>query len=755
MNQPGSHSPSAPQLSAPAPTPEVPVSFRAWLRGNAVGLLIGLGLLVGAYLYFGEEWLWNVTKVALGLGFIIFIHELGHFAVAKWCDVYVETFSIGFGPALPGCNFKKGETTYKIALLPLGGYVKMLGEGEGDGDEDDDNPRSFKNKPVGQRMAIISAGVIMNLISGCLFFVWVYMAHGEYRVYGTVGSVEPGSPAWENGVRSNSRFLKIGAIDNPYFDDFQREVMLSSEGQRIPMTFTPADSPGKRIEVVLEPRRDKHNKLPLIGIASGSDLRLVEKRRPIPAPVMHNSAADKAQPAFAFNDTILGTTDPENPTQVKPIWTGTEPMSDAHLRYHEFRQRLDQLAGKDMVIRVRRAGAAGEVVDIHVPPAYHYTLGLRMRMGQVAAVRKDSPAERKGVQTPDPEKNQDGDIIRAVEVAEGGKRIRFSFQEKEPPEEGVEVRELDPARLPWELKEWARRTSGDRQVTLIVLRKTGQGLGTDVLKLNWDEERQFDREDPNHLQAPLSIPALGLAYHIETLVADVRQDSIAAREGIKKGDVIKAVRFRRPGSKPGESTPEKWHDLESNQWAFVAVTFQAAENKTVGLRLERPGEKLEVELEGKPDPTWPRAERGLYLHQIEHLQTAEGSLLKALELGYKKTRRTVEMIYLSLKAMIFGRISPTLTSGPIGIAQIAYSAAGQGFYEFLMFLALISINLAVINFLPIPLLDGGHMVFLIYEKLRGKPASDRVMWAAMVTGIALIAAIFLFASYQDVMRLLF
>src|SRR5262245_58825866 len=67
--------------------------------------------------------------VALGLGLVIFIHELGHFAVAKWCDVHVETFSIGFGPALPGCKFKRGETTYMIGLVPLGATSRWLGKG--------------------------------------------------------------------------------------------------------------------------------------------------------------------------------------------------------------------------------------------------------------------------------------------------------------------------------------------------------------------------------------------------------------------------------------------------------------------------------------------------------------------------------------------------------------------------------------------------------------------------------------------------
>src|SRR5438045_1400968 len=103
-----------------------------------------------------DRWatIYAVGTMALGLGLVIFIHELGHFLAAKLCDVHVETFSIGFGPPILGiCAFRRGETYYKIAWFPLGGYVKMLGEGSDDEGAEED-PRSFMNKSVGQRMVI-------------------------------------------------------------------------------------------------------------------------------------------------------------------------------------------------------------------------------------------------------------------------------------------------------------------------------------------------------------------------------------------------------------------------------------------------------------------------------------------------------------------------------------------------------------------------------------------------------------------------
>ena len=115
----------------------------------------------------------TIAKVALGLGFVIFIHELGHFLLAKWNGVKVEKFSIGFGPTLFG--WRRGETEYVLAALPLGGFVKMLGEGPDEQESKSTDPRAYPNKSVSARMAIISAGVIMNLFLAVGCFVYRFM----------------------------------------------------------------------------------------------------------------------------------------------------------------------------------------------------------------------------------------------------------------------------------------------------------------------------------------------------------------------------------------------------------------------------------------------------------------------------------------------------------------------------------------------------------------------------------------------------
>ena len=168
----------------------------------------------------------------------------------------MQTFSLGFGPALPGCSFRYGETTYKIAILPLGGYVQMVGEGA-DADEDENYPRSYKNKTVLQRMLIISAGVFMNVLLGCVCFVVVYQFHGVPMPPAAVWRMDAGSPAWKAGIPTGAVFTEIGGTRNPNFETLKEAVALilverlSSHG--VPDARRPESVEN---DAALRPRRD-------------------------------------------------------------------------------------------------------------------------------------------------------------------------------------------------------------------------------------------------------------------------------------------------------------------------------------------------------------------------------------------------------------------------------------------------------------------------------------------------------------------
>jgi regulator of sigma E protease len=755
---------------------ESPLSALRWL----ITLILLLGVLV-AFDVVRYQTLLNIGIVALGLGFVIFIHELGHFLVAKWCDVHVETFSIGFGPPLPGCMWQRGETTYMLAWFPLGGYVKMVGEGT-DNEEDDNDPRSFKNKTVWQRMAIISAGVVMNVILGCLCFIISYM-HGVEQMPAVVGRVDAGSPAWEKGVRGGMVIEQIGNERQPYFEDLLFAVVLSEKGEDLDFVASMPGDEKPRIATHIQPRRNKGEPRPAIGIGPADSLKLAPKRegRDRDLPVAYASAAARAHPPFEFGDVIIGTTDPDNPNQVKLLDLDPRPGASGQRDYWQYRERLHQLRGQPMVIQVLRDGK-GEPVNIQVPPSYHYTLGLRMHPGAVTSVRENSPATRarvvegdqKGVQTG----ILPGDVIKQVEVTDAkGHVLRWALPPSEKMIPGVTEKHLDPLRLPHELEQWAASKPSSRKVTLTVLRKVGHQENSPVkLETEWEDGWELANAVPLNLTSPLPIPGLGLAYRVRNTIAGVEPNSPATKARLVndkgedidgevpslEGAVIKAVRFFQPGkTKDDEIKPGRWTDLEKHaeqlkrpeldQWACVFWRLQGDDVKELILRIEKNGTSY-IRLKAEPDPTWPQAERGIeWVQKDQRIQKADGAI-QAIALGMIKTHRLIVQIYLYLRSILTGRVSYENLGGPIQIATTAYAVADYDLYRFILYLGMISVNLAVINFLPIPVLDGGHMVFLVYEKLRGKPASETVRIAATYVGLALIVSLMCFVIYLDVKR---
>jgi regulator of sigma E protease len=745
----------------PAPLPE-PLTPVAWLAANAPYLVILLAGIALLYWKKGIEGVYLAALVAIGLGFVIFIHELGHFLAAKWCDVHVQTFSIGFGPALPGCSFQRGETTYKIAVLPLGGFVQMVGEGP-EADENENYARSFKNKTVGQRMLIISAGVIMNVLLACVCFIVVFRYHGVEKLTAVVWSVEPGSPAWKAGVRTDTQITRIGDQQNPTFNDLRFAVALSSEGARIPFVFRTPD--GKEFKVELEPRLEKTDLMPVIGVSPSYRLKLwpAQARKHRELPVVYTSAASRAKAVspssavgqgFEFDDAIIGTTDPDQPeatydprkvTDLPPDPFGeTKEARDPF----EFRRRMKLLAGKPVVVRVRRAGADEDdpPVDVLVEPAFRRTFGMRMKMGEITAVRADSPAARAGVTA--------GDVLS---------KVKLTFAEGAP----VTLTDFDPVRLPYQLAQAVRKAGpGEAKVTLTVLREnpiTHAGSEETVLPpVTWDDSWRFNEEAPlRSASAPLSIPQLGLAYRIESTVVAVEPDSPAAKAGVASGDRIEQIKFRERGKTAAEDKwPDNWTSLKAkgtsddgpfDQWAHYDTALQIAESPDVQIKLKRASDsaKVELTLQASEDRTWPLSERGLLLVPDTRLQKAD-TLLEAVWMGTKDTGDSIKLIYLQLKSLLTRRISHENIGGPIAIATQAFDAAGQDLFVLVLFLGMISVNLAVINFLPIPLLDGGHMVFLLYEKLRGKPASDAVRTWATYGGLLVLASLMIFVFYRDI-----
>src|SRR5262249_6607612 len=143
------------------------------------------------------------------------------------------------------------------------------------------------------------------------------------------------------------------------------------------------------------------------------------------------------------------------------------------------------------------------------------------------------------------------------------------------------------------------------------------------------------------------------------------------------------------------------------------------------VRVTRDKGDVTVTIKGTPDTEWGLEDRGLILMPEKEIQKA-ADVGDAMRLGGVRTVRFIKTGYIRLYGYINGRISVKTLSGPLTIANVSYRLAGEDFWQFLLFLGMISVNLAVVNFLPIPVLDGGHMVFLILEKILGRPVPERL-----------------------------
>ena len=199
-----------------------------------------------------QDFLISLVSVAFVLGIMILVHEFGHYAAAKFFGVRVEVFSIGFGKRLIG--FKRGDTDYRIAAIPLGGYVKMSGENFMESRSG--APYEFMSHPRWQRFIIAFAGPFMNIALAVALLTVVFMVRYEHPVYldkpAVIGWVLENSAAAKAGIQPGDRIVHIDGLDNPTWEDVIPKVGLSAnqplnitierDGQELVKTITPQPS---------------------------------------------------------------------------------------------------------------------------------------------------------------------------------------------------------------------------------------------------------------------------------------------------------------------------------------------------------------------------------------------------------------------------------------------------------------------------------------------------------------------------------
>ena len=663
------------------------------------------------------NYVWSILMVVFGLGFVIFFHELGHFVMAKLGGVKVERFFVGFDPwGLRICSVKVGETVYGIGALPLGGYVSMLGEHTGEfGTEEkpaegqpapptptapNPDPRAYHNRPVPVRMAIISAGVIMNAILGLACFAGSY-AMGFKTVPAVIGGVAPGLPAYDAGLRSGDDIVAIDGREDPTFENLLQAVALSDDGQRVRFDVRRAGQDGL-LRFDIEPRVDEWEKSPKIGVGPARDLVLDEKH-PFEAPAGLGAGA-KAPAGLKGGDRIVRAGPEGGPLQA---------VSTAQ----EFQEMSGKYRDRPLAVEVKHAGKAGGTATVVLPPVRFLDLGLRMAIGPVVGLRPDSPASRAGFR-------------------KGDRIVKFNGRP-----------DFDPLRLPDDLQKFAREHPG-KSATFEVRRPgAGGAKAEETVTLTASPDASATWVEPAVSAAAMDVPGLGLAYRVEPEVAGIRPGSPADGK-IKPGARITAVRLPAPRPLDGEKTQpiDVTFEDPSNSWVEVFSALQQLPPGEVRLTL---ADKSEVTLTPAADPEWFNPRRGV-VQAVLTRPLPPQALGSSFRRASRDAADNIDSVPKLFRSLFKSRVGKENVAGPIRIFGMGRQIASEGWAPFLRFLGMLNFSLAVINFLPIPPLDGGQFLVLAYEGVRRKPMPEAVLNRLLGTGLVLILALMVFVWGQDI-----
>jgi regulator of sigma E protease len=683
--------------------------------------------------------------VAIALGFVIFVHELGHFIVAKLCGVKCEKFYIGFDIAgWKLFKFKWGETEYGIGVLPLGGYVKMLGQednparlraeierakqqqseentstdsssGKSKTDQPAEtldlaaaeqalyDPRSYLSKSVPKRMAIISAGVIMNVIFAFFAAMGAYYIGVKQLACG-VGDVFPGEAAWRAGLRPGDQIEEIAGEKAERFQDLQKYITLGDIQNGVTMLIK---RPGVKepLKFLLHP--DLTHGLPTIGISNPFNTTLrKDNLKKEDNPVWPDSAAARADPTLQPGDRIVMidgvkienyqqliaylTNHPDKPLQMTVECT--VPADD---------HKLD-------------AVESSKLVNVTVPPQPMRTLGLVMTMGEIVAIQDGSPADGK---------------LKA--------RDRILKIDGKPID--------DPMKLPDQLRLQAGST-----ITLTVEREGAPiDIPVTLRHVDWYEQPQIEND-------PLSMPELGIAYRVLNRVDHVIPGSPAEKAGIKPGEMFQSATISLPDDilvqkKIKQSNISIELDDKNPNWPCFCFTLQKIHPDSLVELKTNNDRTVKVNLVDAAD--WFNPDRGFIFDSKSSLVKAH-SFVQGVNLGADETWGALTMV-VRILGKLGSQVSFKQLNGPIFIAKYAGQEAKKGPSALLLFLTLLSANLAVLNLLPIPILDGGNLIFLAYEGIRGKPADERVQVGLSLLGLIFLVGLMLYVTGNDILKLFF
>ncbi|MBN2182905.1 MAG: site-2 protease family protein [Sedimentisphaerales bacterium] len=693
-----------------------------------VFLVVILFLIIRYFNQFG-----NVLLVMLGFGTVILVHEFGHFIVAKLSNIKVEAFSIFMPPILFGVkrtekgirfrilpeifpkegdesgegaiNFtvgkegQAGETEYRIGLIPFGGFVKMLGQDDIGPVKNSDDPRSYANKPVYIRAATIAAGVVFNIISAVIIFMIVFLI-GIDLMPPIVGGVIPDSPAALAGLKAGDEIIEIaGKKEDLDFSNIGIAAALSGKDEKITLKVRHPDDPdGTAEEVLLVAKELTDEPLRKFGILPAMDLTVAK-------PKKNEDTNDLfAKTGLMPGDRIIS-------------------VDGRDLRGHwELVDIIQNTFAPEVKLSVERNGNDGksELIETRI----------RLIFGPSNDNKMDSDSDLSNIYSMVPRLKITG-LSEKLNMADGNtnKPLRIG-------DIILAVADINNPTLK-ELRDTVTMYE-NKELPLTVLRTDTTGLEKS-LKVFVTPERS---EESGPVQIGIEL-LLDMGHPV--IAKTITYDGGPKKLEIPSGASITAV-----DGEPVSSFFDIIREIKKYSNERITVNWRLDEETagSVALDLSNSENFINIQPSSYDFDTIP--------FEILQVTYRANGPIDAVVMGYRRTVMFIAQTYVTLKRLVGGLVSPKNLMGPVGIIKASYDIVSEEpIVTYIYFLGLISAVIAVFNFLPLPPLDGGLVVLLLVEKLKGSALSERIQTIIAYTGWALILLLFLYVTFNDIVRSFF
>jgi len=631
-----------------------------------------------------------IILAILGLGFLVCIHELGHYWVARRQGMRVEAFAIGFGK--PIFTWERDGVKWHICMLPFGGYVKIAGMQKEGNQEPSEIPDGFFGKTPWQRIKVALAGPLVNIAFSLIVFAALWMTGGRDKQFTEfthrIGWVDPKSALYEHGVRPGDVIEKYDGRPFNGFKDLLVAAIMSNgkteiEGYKVDYLTGKRSDFDYTLKTYENTEFTGKDKLSTIGVLSPARYLIFDGNHFAGSPMLESGIQPKDRILWMDGEVVFSA------QQLSALTNASTAFLTVQRGEEIFQTKVPRVPLDELKLT---APEKGEIDD------WQHEASLKGRLQDLYFIPYNlSP-------TADVESRfnfiDEEDQIKAFQRCE-----RCSYFH--PLQEGDKILAVDgkPINTSYEVLSELQ----SRHVMLVVDRDPAA-----IQKTLWTSaEGQFDQFNTADLKTIIS--------------------SIGTDNPIKESGTLHLL---------NPITPRSLKDFPLTQDQKAQLAQELTQKKK--------------EIEGLKDPEKQK-------EQLQELDKSQNKVILGIPLMDRQVRynptpqaqfaEVFQDTWRTLAALFSGVVSPKYMSGPVGIIQVVHNSWAVGVKEALFWMALISLNLGFLNLLPLPVLDGGHILFSLVEMVTRRPLKAKTMERLIIPFVVLLIGFFIFVTYHDIGRL--